>query len=105
MLKAGVVDRGCTWPRRARILSGPEKVVSFIMNDSERDRGYHRSFCRTGPCDRLRIRKTRRAVGLLARGKKGLEGAAADVTAAGGVPLILEADVRTLMRSKKPLPR
>ncbi|HWF37155.1 MAG TPA: SDR family oxidoreductase [Candidatus Acidoferrales bacterium] len=32
-------------------------------------------------------------VGLLARGKKGLEGAAADVTEAGGVPLILEADV------------
>jgi NAD(P)-dependent dehydrogenase (short-subunit alcohol dehydrogenase family) len=31
-------------------------------------------------------------VGLLARGRKGLEGAAADVTAAGGVPLILEAD-------------
>jgi short-subunit dehydrogenase len=32
-------------------------------------------------------------IGLLARGRKGLEGAAADVAAAGGVPLILEVDV------------
>ena len=32
-------------------------------------------------------------VGLLARGRKGLEGAADDVKAAGGTPLILEADV------------
>lgn len=32
-------------------------------------------------------------IGLIARGRKGLEGAAAEVTAAGGVPLILEADV------------
>lgn len=32
-------------------------------------------------------------MGLFARGRKGLEGAAADVTAAGGTPLILEADV------------
>lgn len=32
-------------------------------------------------------------IGLIARGKRGLEGAAADVTAAGGIPLILETDV------------
>ena len=32
-------------------------------------------------------------VGLLARGRKGLEGAAAEVRTAGGAPLILEADV------------
>lgn len=32
-------------------------------------------------------------IGLLARGTKGLEGAAADVRSAGGTPLILEADV------------
>ena len=32
-------------------------------------------------------------IGLLARGRKGLEGAAADVRSAGGAPLILEADV------------
>lgn len=32
-------------------------------------------------------------IGLLARGRKGLEGAAADVTRAGGVPFIVEADV------------
>jgi len=32
-------------------------------------------------------------IGLVARGKKGLEGAAAEVKSAGGTPLILEADV------------
>jgi len=32
-------------------------------------------------------------IGLLARGRRGLEGAAADVESAGGTPLILEADV------------
>jgi NAD(P)-dependent dehydrogenase (short-subunit alcohol dehydrogenase family) len=32
-------------------------------------------------------------IGLLARGRKGLEGAAADIRAAGGTPLILKADV------------
>jgi NAD(P)-dependent dehydrogenase (short-subunit alcohol dehydrogenase family) len=37
--------------------------------------------------------KTGAKVGLLARGRKGLEGAAADVRSAGGTPLVLQADV------------